>query len=107
MKKESQQKTNEAFVIVDVMKPDSRNFTALLRKHNIKMSIKTANGPSGVPEVVLSGKRKDLEKVLSDEKYGLGNPDLADFIEEGVSSKQKTNFKHVMLFEEFTYESYR
>jgi len=38
-----------------------------------------------MPEVELTGKRKDLETVLADDKYGWDDPDLADYIEEGAN----------------------
>lgn len=73
----------EATVDMDAMDPNSKGLAKLLKKHKVKMEILDMNGPSGNPEVRLTGKRKDLEAVLADDEYGWDDPDLAEYIEEG------------------------
>lgn len=73
----------EATVDMDAMDPNSKGLAKLLKKHKVKMEILDMNGPSGNPEVRLTGKRKDLEAVLADDMYGWDDPDLAEYIEEG------------------------
>lgn len=73
----------EATVDMDAMDHDSKGLAKLLKKHKVKMEILDMNGPSGYPEVRLTGKRKDLEAVLADDEYGWDDPDLAEYIEEG------------------------
>ena len=72
----------EATVDMDAMDPNSKGLAKLLKKHKVKMEILDMNGPSGYPEVRLTGKRKDLEAVLADDEYGWDDPDLAEYIEE-------------------------
>lgn len=73
-----------ANVIMDAIDPKSKGLAKLLKKNNVKMEILTMDGPSGFPEVELTGKREDLETVLADDKYGWDDPELAEYIEEGA-----------------------
>lgn len=73
----------EATVDMDAMDPNSKGLAKLLKKHKVKMEILDMEGPSGYPEVRLTGKRKDLEAVLADDEDGWDDPDLAEYIEEG------------------------
>ena len=81
MKSFNEAKTNEATVVMDAMDPGSRILTKLLKKHKVTMEIIDNEGPSGWPEVELTGDRKDLEKVLASED-GWDDADLAEYIEE-------------------------
>ena len=72
---------NEATVIMDAIDPGSKVLAKLLKKHKVTMEIIDNEGPSGWPEVELTGDRKDLEKVLASEN-GWDDAGLADFIEE-------------------------
>lgn len=72
---------NEATVVMDAMDPGSKILAKLLKKHKVTMEIIDNQGPSGWPEVELTGDRKDLEKVLASED-GWDDADLAEYIEE-------------------------
>ena len=80
-----EQYLNEATIRLDALEPDSKYLKKLLKKHNVEMQILdyTYNRPGGIPEVELTGKKEDLKKVISDDKYGWGDPDLEEYIEEG------------------------
>ena len=49
------------------------------------MEVVDPKGAAGFPVVELTGDRKDLEKVLASDN-GWADPDLAEFIEEGLNS---------------------
>ena len=74
---------NEATVVMDATDPKSKILAKLLKKHKVTMEVIDKNGPSGFPEVELTGDRKDLEKVLA-AKDGWDDADLKDYIEEGL-----------------------
>lgn len=74
-----------ATVTMDAMDPKSKGLVKLLKKNKVKMEILTMRGPSGWPEVELTGKRADLETVLADGEYGWDDPELAEYIEEGAN----------------------
>ena len=84
---EGVEEVEEATVIMDATDPKSKILAKLLKKHNITMEIIDNDGPSGFPEVELTGDRKDLEAVLASED-GWDDADLAEYIEEsnGVST---------------------
>ena len=71
----------EATVVMDAMDPGSNVLRKLLKKHKVTMEIIDNDGPSGWPEVELTGDRKNLEKVLADEN-GWDDAGLAEYIEE-------------------------
>ena len=77
---------NEATVIMDAMDPGSKILKKLLKKHKVTMKIIDNEGPSGWPEVELTGDRKDLKKVLASED-GWDDEDLAEYIEESNEGK--------------------
>ncbi|MDB9900112.1 hypothetical protein OAC86_01055 [bacterium] len=81
MKSFNEAKTNEATVVMDAMDPGSRILTKLLKKHKVTMEVIDNEGPSGWPEVELTGDKKDLEKVLASED-GWDDAGLAEYIEE-------------------------
>ena len=74
---------NEATVVMDATDTKSKILAKLLKKHKVTMEVIDKNGPSGFPEVELTGYRKDLEKVLA-AKDGWDDADLKDYIEEGL-----------------------
>lgn len=74
----------EATVVMDAMDPKSKGLAKLLKKHKVKMEILDMDGPGGMPEVKLTGKKKDLEAVLSDDEYGWDDVDLAEYIKEAT-----------------------
>jgi hypothetical protein len=76
--------TNEATVEVDAVDPKDKNLGKLLKKHNVSMEVINKKGPSGYPEVRLTGDVKDLKVVLADGEYGWDDEDLADYIEENL-----------------------
>jgi len=76
---------NEEYVIVDAIDPKAQNLKRLLKKHKVTMKVVDPNGAAGFPVVELTGDRKDLEKVLASDN-GWADPDLAEFIEEGLNS---------------------
>jgi hypothetical protein len=71
-------------VTMDAMDPKSKGLAKLLKKNKVKMEILTMRGPSGWPEVKLTGKKEDLETVLADGEYGWDDPELAEYIEKGA-----------------------
>lgn len=71
----------EASVVMDATDPGSKVLRKLLKKHKVTMEIIDNDGPSGWPEVELTGDRKDLEKVLASED-GWDDAGLAEYIEE-------------------------
>ena len=74
----------EATVTMDAMAPDDRNFLKWLGKNKVEIIDTVKSGPMGHPEITMQGKRKDLEKVLADCKWGWCDEDLAEYIEESV-----------------------
>jgi len=72
---------DEATVVMDAIDPGSNVLRKLLKKHKVTMEIIDNDGPSGWPEVELTGDRKNLEKVLADEN-GWDDAGLAEYIEE-------------------------
>ena len=79
---QSGEEVAEATVVMDAVDPKSKGLLKLLKKHNVSIEVIDKNGPSGFPEVELTGDRKDLEKVLADSEHGWDDADLADYIEE-------------------------
>ena len=76
------QEVQEATVVMDAVDPKSKGLAKLLKKNNVSIEVVTKVGPSGWPEVELTGDRKDLEIVLADSQYGWDDADLAEYIEE-------------------------
>jgi len=82
----SKKETNvlsEATVVMDATQPDDKDFLKFLKKNKVTLEILTMEGPSGFPEVELTGKKKDLENVLASPE-GWDDADLAEYIEESV-----------------------
>jgi hypothetical protein len=71
----------EASVVMDATDPGSKVLKKLLKKHKVTMEIIDNNGPSGWPEVELTGSREDLQSVLASDD-GWGDPELGEYIEE-------------------------
>ena len=63
-KNAAQQEVDEATVVMDAVDPKSKGLAKLLKKNNVTMEIIDMEGPSGFPEVELTGDRKDLVKVV-------------------------------------------
>ena len=82
----------EATVIMDAMDPKSKVLKKLLKKHKVTMEIIDMDGPSGWPEVELTGSREDLEAVLASED-GWDDADLAEYIEEAKAEKLEEKIK--------------
>lgn len=74
---------NEATVVMDATQPDDKAFLKFLKKNKVSIEVIDQEGPSGFPEVELTGKREDLEKVLASPD-GWDDADLAEYIEESV-----------------------
>jgi len=72
---------NEATVIMDATDPKSKTLAKLLKKHKVSMEVIDQDGPSGFPEVELTGSKEDLQAVLAD-PAGWDDADLAEYIEE-------------------------
>ena len=72
---------NEASIVLDATDPKSKDLLKLLKKNNVKME-NLGEGPNGWDEVELTGDKKDLIKVISDEDAGWGDSDLEEYIEE-------------------------
>jgi hypothetical protein len=73
---------SEATVVMDAVDPNSKGLAKLLKKNKVSMEILDMEGPSGYPEVELTGSRKDLVTVLSDPDHGWDDAGLAEYIEE-------------------------
>ena len=71
----------EASVVMDATDPGSKVLKKLLKKYKVTMEIIDNNGPSGWPEVELTGSREDLQSVLASDD-GWGDPELGEYIEE-------------------------
>jgi hypothetical protein len=95
--------TNEATVEVDATDPKDKNLAKLLKKHKVSLEVINKNGPSGWPEVKLTGDIKDLKAVLADSEYGWDDEGLADYIEESVVNEAE-KFKSTKDFEDFLEE---
>jgi hypothetical protein len=76
--------TNEATVEVDAVDPKDKNLAKLLKKYKVSLEVINKNGPSGYPEVKLTGDVKSLKAVLADDEYGWDDADLAEYIEEAI-----------------------
>ena len=76
------QEVQEASVVMDAVDPKSKGLAKLLKKNNVSMEVIDQDGPSGFPEVELTGKREDLETVLADSQYGWDDAGLSEYIEE-------------------------
>lgn len=82
----------EATVEMDAINPEDKEFLKFLKKHNVKI-IKSAVHPNGHPEITMQGKRKDLEAVLADSKFGWDDPDLAEYIKESEEITNDDEFR--------------
>jgi len=71
----------EATVVMDATDPGSKVLKKLLKKHKVTMEIIDNEGPTGFPEVELTGSREDLQSVLGSDD-GWGDPELGEYIEE-------------------------
>tara|TARA_R110000764_G_scaffold12011_1_gene35586 strand:- start:183 stop:467 length:285 start_codon:yes stop_codon:yes gene_type:complete len=80
---ETKQTLNEATVVMDATQPDNKAFLKFLKKNKVSIEVIDQEGPSGFPEVELTGKREDLEKVLASPD-GWDDAGLAEYIEESV-----------------------
>ena len=74
----------EATVEMDAMAPDDRNFLRWLDKNKVEIIKHDKQGPNNHPVITMQGKRKDLERVLADCKWGWCDEDLAEYIEESL-----------------------
>jgi len=81
----------EATVEMDAMDPDNKDFLKFLAKNKVNIISKEMDGQGGgTPVITMQGKRKDLEKVLADGKYGWDDADLAEYIEESVVNEARS-----------------
>ena len=79
---------NEATAVMDATDPKSKVLTKLLKKNKVKMEVIDMKGPSGFPEVELTGSRKDIMTVLSS-KDGWDDAGLGEYIEESAINESK------------------
>ena len=90
--------------------PEDESLKKLLKKHNIKIKIIDKSGPQGIPEVELTGNRKDLEKLVI-AKDGWPADDLIDYIEESVNESAMSELdllaKEAKDFKSFTKEVFK
>ena len=88
---------DEATITLDALEPEYKPFLKYLKKHNIKMDILPTHQKeypaSATPEVRLTGKRKDLEAIVADDKIGWDDAGLKDYIEEGKVNEDTERFK--------------
>lgn len=78
---------HEAIVVMDAMDPKSKILKKLLKKHKVTMKVLDPSGPSGWPEVELTGSREDLQSVLASPD-GWDDPELGEYIEESVVNEK-------------------
>ena len=83
---------NEATVVMDAMDPKSKILKKLLKKHKVTMKVLDPSGPSGWPEVELTGSREDLQSVLASPD-GWDDPELGEYIEEASAEKLEEKIK--------------
>jgi hypothetical protein len=78
----------EATVEMEAINPDDKGFLKLLKKHKVTIINKKMEfrHGGGMAVITMQGSRKDLEAVLADEEFGWDDPDLAEYIEESVST---------------------
>lgn len=81
--------TNEATIELDATDPKDKNLAKLLKKHKVSIEVINKKGPSGYPEVKLTGDVKGLKAVLADDEYGWDDEDLAEYIEESTDSNEE------------------
>jgi len=71
--------------------------TKSLKKHKVKMEVEKEEGDHGYPEVKLTGKRKDIEKVLAD----IWGPDIVsdyeDYFESVVTEGKEADEAEAIL----------
>ena len=72
----------EATIELDATDPKDKNLAKLLKKNNVSLEVINKKGPSGFPEVKLTGEVKDLKTVLADDEYGWDDADLEEYITE-------------------------
>ena len=77
----------EATVVMDAMDPKSKILKKLLKKHKVTMKVLDPSGPSGWPEVELTGSREDLQSVLASPD-GWDDPELGEYIEESAVNEK-------------------
>ena len=82
----------EATVVMDAMDPKSKTLKKLLKKHKVTMKVLDPSGPSGWPEVELTGSREDLQSVLASPN-GWDDPELGEYIEEANAEKLEEKIK--------------
>ncbi len=101
---------NEATVVMDAMDPKSKTLKKLLKKYKVTMKVLDPSGPSGWPEVELTGSREDLQAILGDPN-GWDDPELGEYIEESDNTfktvatleAKKYKFKDLSKAWEFVY----
>lgn len=81
--------TNEATIELDATDPKDKNLAKLLKKHKVSIEVINKKGPSGYPEVKLTGDVKGLKAVLADDEYGWDDEDLAEYIEESTDTNEE------------------
>ena len=97
---------DEAQVKVKSFFGKSKEFEKWLKKHKVEIA-SMGDGVDGkdVIELVLTGKTKDLKKILaSDHKFGWWDKGMWDYIEEGTILTEAKGFKNDKDFEEFLKE---
>jgi hypothetical protein len=67
-------------IVLDATNPGDETFLKFLNNNKVNMEILNTVGPSGWPEVRLTGAKVNLINVLLDEEF-FGEPSLAIFIE--------------------------
>tara|TARA_B110000483_G_scaffold634_1_gene679 strand:- start:355 stop:585 length:231 start_codon:yes stop_codon:yes gene_type:complete len=70
-------------IVLDAMNPGDETFLKFLTSNKVNIKIVNMVGPSGWPEVKLTGTKANLTNVLQAED-GWGDPSLATFIEDAI-----------------------
>jgi hypothetical protein len=75
----------------DIHPTEFKPLTTSLKKNRVKMEVEKEEGDHGYPEVKLTGKRKDIEKVLADVWGPDSVSDYEDYFESIVNEAEVTS----------------
>lgn len=98
---------NEASLRIEAY-PEDDSLRKLLKKHNIKIKIIDEYGPQGIPEVELTGNKKDLEKlVVAKDGWGWAKEYIEESVNESAMSELDLLAKEAKDFKSFTKEVFK
>ena len=83
----------------DIHQTKFKPLTTSLKKNKVKMKVQKEEGDHGYPEVKLTGKREDIEKVLADVWGPDSISDYEDYFESVVNESEAENILQDLLDE--------